>query len=415
MSENNSATEDVKSQSSGSTSGERADVCEKQSTSRQLVMIVFIMAFATKMFLLPIFLIQTIGRDAYIALAIGGGIDLSALAVFIVCMVKAQTDFFTILSAVLGKVGAKITVGIIGLFLFFKLNIGISETLRFYSGSVFGDFNVLFMLVPLLIFFCAVANHTLRALCRLNEIILPLIVVCIAILITVVALTGFDLANIFPSMQYPDVFKTEAVHHAAWLGDFTPLVLFVGRTKTKKHTALFAGISGTVGTGIAVFFALVMSAAFGNVRVLVDSSTNLSSILQYSLGNVYGRVDLFSSVIWSISTFIESALLYYAACRCFAFVIGKNAHFWIALIAALATYLIQVCAMTDPTVFSVIVTSIVTSVATLTLTVATPALALVCTLVHRMRCEKDVSGGDSKQSGDCIGDATRRVNGENRI
>ena len=42
----------------------------KQATSRQLISIVFILALATKMFLLPISLIQSIGRDAYIALAI---------------------------------------------------------------------------------------------------------------------------------------------------------------------------------------------------------------------------------------------------------------------------------------------------------------------------------------------------------
>lgn len=412
MSDNNSVTKTNYCAANGNAREERAEHCEKQATSGQLVMIVFIMAFATKMFLLPIFLIQTIGRDAYIALAIGGGIDLCALAVFTVCTVKAKADFFTVVSSVLGKTGAKIAVGIIGLFLFFKLNIAISETLRFYSGSVFGDFNILFMLVPLLIFFCAVANHTLRALCRLNEIILPSIVVCIAILITVVALTGFDLANIFPSMQFPGVFKAEAVHHAAWLGDFTPLVLFAGRTDTKKHTALFTGVAGTVGTGIAVFFALVMSAAFGNVRMLVDSSTNLSSILQYSLGNVYGRIDLFSSVVWSISTFIYSALFFYSACRCFAFVIGKNAHFWIALIAALATYLVQVCALTDPTVFSVVVTSLIVSALTLTMTVVTPVFALICTLIHRRR-DKD---NEKCRRGTAAADGgARRLNGENGV
>ena len=42
----------------------------KQSTGRQLVAIVFLLALATKMFLLPIFLIQTTGRDAYIAMSV---------------------------------------------------------------------------------------------------------------------------------------------------------------------------------------------------------------------------------------------------------------------------------------------------------------------------------------------------------
>ena len=104
----------------------------KQATSRQLIAIIFILAIATKMFLLPIFLIRTTGRDAYIAMAIGGGIDLVALGVMIAAMyLSREVDFFTLLSSTIGKVGAKIAVALIGLFLFFKLNTAVAEILAF--------------------------------------------------------------------------------------------------------------------------------------------------------------------------------------------------------------------------------------------------------------------------------------------
>ncbi|MDE6293845.1 MAG: hypothetical protein K2L88_04400, partial [Clostridiales bacterium] len=38
----------------------------KQASGKQLVAIIFILSMATKMFLLPIFLIQSAGRDGYI-------------------------------------------------------------------------------------------------------------------------------------------------------------------------------------------------------------------------------------------------------------------------------------------------------------------------------------------------------------
>lgn len=380
--ENNKIGAGESAQDAGSTNS----VESKQATSRQLIAIIFILAIATKMFLLPIFLIRTTGRDAYIAMAIGGGIDLVALGVIIAAMyLSRETDFFELLSVTIGKVGAKIAVGLIGLFLFFKLNTAVAEILAFYGNNVLNGFNVTFMTVVLAVFFLAVGTHTLRALCRLNELLVPLIVACLTVLAVIVILTGFDLANIFPALQHPASFTDGLLRHAAWIGDFTPLVLFVGRTKMKKSTGAFAAGAGAVGTAVALFFTMIMSAAFGNVPMLADSTTNLSNILQFSIGNVYGRIDMFSSILWSISVFIEAALFFYATCRCVAFVIGKNAHFQIAIAVAVLMYTVQLFALADRTIFSLVVTSLSASFLTLAFTVATPLLALICALISRRK------------------------------
>lgn len=366
----------------------------KQATGKQLVAIVFILAVATKMFLFPIFLIRATGRDAYIAMSIAGGIDLIMLGMYIAAMkLNGEVDFFTMTTSIFGKVGAKIIVGLIGLFLFFKLNISAAETLSFYGDNVFTDFSAAIMIFVLLFFLAAAGVHTLRALCRLNELLIPLIVLCMAILIAIVIMTGVDLANIFPALQHGAEFKSGLVRHAAWLGDFTPLVLFIGRTKMKKHTGWFVAASGVIGTGTAVFFAIVMCAAFGNVPMLVDTGTNLSSILQFSIGNVYGRIDMFSSILWSISVFIECALFFYSTARCVAFVIGKNANIVISLGVCALLYFSQVFVMTDPTLFSAVVTSLACSIITTAFTVVVPVLALVGALVMR---HKSGNGADRR-------------------
>lgn len=344
------------------------------------------------MFLLPISLIQTIGRDAYIALAIGGCVDLLSLGLLIAAvMLSPAADFFELLSRTLGKVGAKIFVGITALFLFFKLNISAAETLTFYADNVFADFDAAIMVIVLLVFLAATACHTLRALSRLNELLTPLILVCLGVLAAIVIMTGFDLTNILPAMRAPKTFGASAARHASWLGDFIPLVLFIGRTRTKKHTCAFAAASGVIGTAVAVFFAIVLCAAFGNAPMLADSSTNISSILQYSIGNVYGRIDLFSSVLWSISAFIETALFFYSTCRCIAFVIGKNAHLPIAIGVCAALYFAQVFVMTDPALFSVIVTSYAASVITLVFAIGIPVVAVVCAAVNKRGGKKSVA------------------------
>lgn len=217
--------------------GEKSD---KQSTSKQFIAVVFILSLATKMFLLPIYLIQSAGRDAYIALAVMCAFDLVMLAAWLVTMrLSPDTDFFTLLSKLIGKVGAKIFVAAVALFYFFKLNVVTTETLTFYSDNVFADFDAAIMIFVLLIFLASVANHTLRALGRLNELLVPLIVLCILILGTIVVMTGVDVFNVLPAMRDPDSFNSALFRHAAWSGDFTPLALFVGRTQRKSIPARY--------------------------------------------------------------------------------------------------------------------------------------------------------------------------------
>lgn len=357
----------------------------KQATGKQLVAIIFILALATKMFLLPIYLIQSTGRDGYIALAIYGAFDLILLVPIFIAIRIAETDIFDVLTSVLGKIGAKIAVGIMCLFFFFKLNTAIAEILAFYDTNVFTDFDTSLMVKVLLVFLAAAGTHTLRSLCRLNELLMPVIVICLFVLVGIVIITSFDLANILPAVQNTKNFGNGVLRHAAWAGDFTPLVLFVGRTKTKKHTWCFAAGAGAIGTATAVFFALVLSAAFGNVGTLADATTNLSNILQFTVGNVYGRIDMFSSIVWSISVFIEAALFFYAACRCIAFVVGKNAHFIISVAVSVAVYIVQVFALTDPTIFYMTVTSVPCSITAAVVSAAIPVVVVTCAALNKKR------------------------------
>ncbi len=361
----------------------------KQSTGAQLVVVVFILSLATKMFLLPIYLIQTAGRDGYIILSIEAVFDLVTLGILLAAIALSKDrTFFELLENVIGKIGAKITVAVIALFLFFKLNIAAAETLTFYSDNVFADFDSSVMIIVLLVFLGAVANHTLRALCRLNEFIAPVVAIGIVILITIVLATGFDFANIFPAMRDGAAFKRSLLHNVAWLGDFTPLLLFIGRTKTKKRTAGIAAAAGVIGSAVTVFFSIVMCSAFGNIPHLADSRTNISSILQFSIGNVYGRIDLLSSIFWSIAAFVETALFFYATARCVEYVIGKSAHFKIGLALCVILYFVQIFAMTDPTVFALVVSSLATSVIVSSLSLAAPVLALMCALIMKKRDKK---------------------------
>lgn len=372
----------------------------KQATGKQLVVVVFVLSLATKMFLLPIYLIQETGRDGYLVLTACIALDLISLGLMLCAMwVSRDADFFTLLESVIGKPCAKIVVALVAAFLFFKLNIATAETVTFYSDNVFAEFDVALMIIVLLVFLLLVARHTLRALCRLNELVAPLIAVGVIVLGVIVVMTGFDRANIFPVAETPLRVGNALVRHASWVGDFTPLIMFVGRTQVKKRTMPIAAASGLIGAGAPVFFAVVLCSAFGNIPMYVDSSTNIANILQFSIGSVYGRIDLFSSVLWSVAAFVETALTFYALTRCVEYVIGKPAHFAVGLGACVALYFVQVFAMTDPTVFSAVMSNPVASIATMVLTLAIPALAIVCGAIKKIGMSKPERGIE-KEGGD---------------
>ncbi|MCH5351033.1 MAG: GerAB/ArcD/ProY family transporter [Clostridiales bacterium] len=366
----------------------------KQASSKQLIAIIFILALATKMFLQPLFLIKSAGRDAYIALAIDGTFDLIVLVITLFAMkLSPNRDFFELTRCVFGKVGSRIIVGFFGLYLFFKLNVAVSETVAFYSKNILTDLDTTLLILILLLFLVGVALHSLRAMTRLNELLTPVIVICLVLLITIVAATGFDLANIFPTMRHPREFGITLSRHMTWLGDFSPLLLFLGRTEMKKSTLPLSVTAGALGTAVSVFFSIVMCAAFGNITSMVDASTNLSSILQYSLGNVYGRIDLVSEILWSVASFIQNALFFYCTVRCFEYVIGKPFHLATSLGVSVLLFTSLTVMFKDPEILNAVIVSEITSGLVASFAVTMSVIALVCALIIKRR---ETKGGQNQ-------------------
>lgn len=370
----------------------------KQATGKQITAFVFILALAAKMFLLPIFLLRATGRDMYIAVAINCGVDLIALGLLIAALyLSGENDFFALMTALFGRVGAKIASALAGLYLFLKLNIAVSETLAFYGTNMNTDFDTTLMIAVFAVFLAAAAKHTLRALCRLNELIVPLVALCLTVLIAIMIMTGLDFGNILPAVQSASRLGGGVMRHAAWVGDFTPLVLFIGRTKIKKATGYFVAGSGAIGSAVAVFFAIAMSAAFGNAPDLADNTTNLSSILQFTSGNVYGRIDMLSAMLWSISVFINAALLFYATNRCFVFALGKATFGWVSLGISVALYAVQVFALVDQTVFATAIVSAACSGISACFTLVIPTAAVIGAAAAR---KKEVNRDRTEKTAD---------------
>lgn len=360
------------------------------ATALQLILMVFIAAFATKTFLLPIFLIRNFARDGYIGMAIICGADLLSLFTVLAAVKIADCDIFKLIVRAFGNTAAKVFFCGAFLFFFIKINIVVAEIMIFYADSVFADFNTAVMIIALLIFLAAVSAKKMTALCRLNELIVPVIIVCLGIFICIIVVTGFDFANILPSMR-GDMRELRGL--GVWLGDFTPLIFFVGTTKPKKRTLGIAAASGTVGSCVAVFFALVLSAAFGNVPMLVDSGTNVSGMLQFSSGNVYGRIDLFTSALWSLAAFVQSAVFMFVAVKCLAFVFGKRGGLAFSIPLGIVVYFVQVLYLAEYTAFFTAAVGVWSTCVSATFAVLLPSVVLWAAIKTKRRSYSGV--GDS--------------------
>ncbi len=403
-------TQGAEAENGKTVSADKSGGGERQVTEKQFTCVVFLLALATKMFVQPIFLIQTAGRDAYLALAIDGAVDLVILGIIVAASkLSPDTDFFMLLKGVTGEVCARIVVGLFGLFMLFKLTVTAGETISFYAENIYTGFDVSIMSILLILFAAAASVTALRALCRLNEIITPLLMLCIAVIVFVVVATGFDVANILPVLRKPQNFESAILRHASWLGDFTPMLLFVGRTKITKHSAAITMGAGVLGTAVPVFFCIVMCAAFGNVPYLVDSSTNLSSVLQYTVGNLYGRLDIMPVLLWSVAAFIENALFFYCASRCFEFAAGKVNHLVSSAVIAIVLFFVTVFVMTEPMLFSQITANVVTSAVIAVFSFGMPLLALICAIVNKRKNSAADKGADGNTPRSQTGDTGDRI------
>lgn len=316
----------------------------KQITTKQFSVIAFMVIMALKMFMLPTLMIKTGGRDSWISMIIFILIEF-AILFFILFSAKLCPDasFYDLLNKVGGKVGAKIILAIMSLYLLLKMCLIVGELKVFFTVSVFDGLNWEICLIPLMAFLVYLANSSLRGIGRLAEIFMPFIVLSmLALLLLVLGNTNFD--GLLPMLAESAEPVLENVSlFPMWFGDLSVMAVFLGEIKQSKRFVVWGFVSAAAGAAVVLFFTAVLFATYGNIPDLLDYGHNISNMLLYSSKSfTYGRFDIPVFCVWITTVFIQLGLVFGATTRHVSQIFAVKQRKWVALGLAVILYAVSV-------------------------------------------------------------------------
>ncbi len=317
---------------------------EKTLSVRQVTVFVFITAVAVKMFMLPSLLAAELGRNAYWAMLLYLAIDFSVLTLVVVAIRRAQCGFYELLEKTIGRILSRVVLGVSVLFLLFKLALMLGEVRIFFSERVFEDFGWSLYILPLLALMSFAAGKSLRILGRTAELVVPFILLSMALLFVLTA-GKVDYSNLLPLFRDGG---GDPIRYSLWLGDYSVLVLLVGKVDKGKAPAARWLIGGAIGSLCVEAFTIMICAAYGNLTHLLELGHNLGAMAQHSGTQNFGRLDLLVFTVWVATIVIKLLLYMYAVARHTAFVTTVDKPYIWALVASALIYVCSVFVLPSP-------------------------------------------------------------------
>lgn len=331
----------------------------KQISTKQFVALLFLMAIAMKMFLLPALMLRVVGKDSYLVMLAYIVVEsLSLVCLLITAMRNPDKTLFDILSDAFGRIISRVIVTLFALFCFLRCVLMISELKMFFTTTMYEQMNWVIMTIPLMVLLFAFSVRTLRSIGRTSELLLPIILVS-TLLLSTLLLGDMNLSALLPVLEngLKPVVKG-IVTFPMWYGDTAVLLLVLGNVKISKGFVAWSFVGKAVASVLTLLFSSTLFATYANISTLIDYGNNVSNMTQFSLGSQdYGRFDLLFYCVWLFSVFISLALVFRALTRSVEFVIAKKRHTIVSAVCVIVLYIVSAFVLrNENTVYNVMTT-----------------------------------------------------------
>lgn len=318
---------------------------QKQISSKQLAILVFIVACSSKLLMAPPLIMRSAGRDSYLTVAIY--VVLEALSLFIILKTlhrNPDKTFFQILHDGMGKVFSRIIIGFFAAYALLKTLLTVSEFHLFFSNVVLDEFSWELMVIPLLAILFFGAGKTLKTLGRAGEILFPIVLLCILV-ITALLTRSMDFEKLLPFLEDGILPVLKGVEkYPLWFLDMPFLLIVLGNVKLSKHTKLLSLAAFGIAAFILIVMPLFLYATHANMTHLANYGHNASRMTQFGLGTQqFGRFDVILFCIWLFSTLLYVTLVFYILLHCVLTLFSVKKHPWaVRLGLIVAIYFISV-------------------------------------------------------------------------
>lgn len=333
----------------------------KQVSTRQFVVVQFLVALAVKMFMLPALMLRVVGKDSYIVMLAWIAFEFVDLT-FVVLLARRNPDknMYEILTDAFGKVVSRVIVAMFTLFVCAKGLLVLGELKTFFVVTMYADINWVVMLIPLMALLCAFGIRSLRSIGRTAELITPVIVVSTLVL-SGLLLGDIEFANLLPVMENGFApIKKGMLTFPMWFGDVSFLLMFLGNIKINRGFIWKSYLSKLVATALVMLFSVTLFSTYANVSTLIDYGNNVSNMTQLSMGaQDNGRFDLMFYCIWLFTVFLKLALIFYFFTRNLGFIVGTRNNYLTSPICAAVWYAVSAFVLRNENVSYLFFTSAV--------------------------------------------------------
>ena len=333
----------------------------KQVSTRQFVVVQFLVALAVKMFMLPALMLRVVGKDSYIVMLAWIAFEFVDLT-FVVLLARRNPDktMYEILTDAFGKVVSRVIVAMFTLFVCAKGLLVLGELKTFFIITMYADINWVVMLIPLMALLCAFGIRSLRSIGRTAELITPVIVVSTLVL-SGLLLGDIEFANLLPVMENGFApIKKGMLTFPMWFGDVSFLLMFLGNIKINRGFIWKSYLSKLVATALVMLFSVTLFSTYANVSTLIDYGNNVSNMTQLSMGaQDNGRFDLMFYCIWLFTVFLKLALIFYFFTRNLGFIVGTRNNYLMSPICAAVWYAVSAFVLRNENVSYLFFTSAV--------------------------------------------------------
>lgn len=333
----------------------------KQVSTRQFVVVQFLVALAVKMFMLPALMLRVVGKDSYIVMLAWIAFEFVDLT-FVVLLARRNPDktMYEILTDAFGKVVSRVIVAMFTLFVCAKGLLVLGELKTFFIITMYADINWVVMLIPLMALLCAFGIRSLRSIGRTAELITPVIVVSTLVL-SGLLLGDIEFANLLPVMENGFApIKKGMLTFPMWFGDVSFLLMFLGNIKINRGFIWKSYLSKLVATALVMLFSVTLFSTYANVSTLIDYGNNVSNMTQLSMGaQDNGRFDLMFYCIWLFTVFLKLALIFYFFTRNLGFIVGTRNNYLTSPICAAVWYAVSAFVLRNENVSYLFFTSAV--------------------------------------------------------
>ena len=297
-----------------------------RATTKQLVTVIFVTGMTLKVFLLPTLLLKAAGRDGLIVLIVLLAAEMLVLAAALFAVGRSPGLTLTeTLQKYFTPVGSRIAAVALAGYACLKLILLFTEARSFFGSSLFEEFFWPVMSLPLFGLVALVAAKSLSGIARLFELFAPLVFASLVILVVIIA-PNIHFANALPlGGAGAGTVAWQALTFPVWTGDFVLILLFMGKTRPRGKFVLWGAVSALIGIAFVLFFAVALTAAFGNIPHLLEYGHNMRNLAVFGTGNLnYGRLDIILYAVWAIGLIIKLFLYAYFAVTLLAFTCRLN-------------------------------------------------------------------------------------------